>query len=66
MSNYPASNDNPHELLVKNILNFFRKEKLLYLRVLCTLITITGNKRHDISFIGKSKKPINNKISIAF
>jgi hypothetical protein len=78
-SNCLASNDNPYKPLVRNLLNPFRREELIYLKVLALFFCVlsisvlysthfflpsTRNKRHNFLFIGKPKNPINDKISI--
>jgi hypothetical protein len=69
LSKYLASNSNSYEPPVKNLLNPFRREKILYLKVLAlfyvlNIILTLENKRHDILFIEKPQNLINDKISI--
>jgi len=77
-SNYLAFKGNPHKLPVKNLINLFRRERLLYLKVIALFFCSryfnivlyspfspsTWNKRHNFQFIRKPKNLINDKISI--
>ena len=77
-SNCLASKGNPHKLPVKNLINLFRREGLLYLKVIALFFCSryfnivlyspfspsTWNKRHSFQFIRKPKNLINDKISI--
>jgi cell division protein FtsL len=41
-SNCLASKGNPHKLPVKNLINLFRREKLLYLKVIALVFCVLG------------------------